>query len=245
MAKEKNKPTDAPKRVRGGVSQEVKAKSLVPLKPGVNIAQLLGVKVATRTKKDDTVEPVLVLHFGDKNAEREFYHTIWCVSEDWEAKGTVYTIADQCSWQDRFIAQVWNTFMGSEHHTTMSIGDYTDEEVADLELPEGIEGDVMVGWYYFFWKVAQQFTTYKKDGKPVYQTDKGTPVYVWLKIVLSNKDENELSKGNFIEIYTQGKESLLQVTAKDKITATPKPTFAQQNTTSAALNDAADMPDGF
>ena len=147
------------------------------------------------------------------------------------------------------LAQIWNTFGGTGDHARVGLGDYTDVEVKDFEFPEGIVGELLEGWYLFFWKVSKQFM-FSKDGNPIFKdakNPKGIPFH--LKLTYDKKGNLQLPKfGNVMVRYAKGKETSLQMTGKDKFTKNAPLSFAQTtapDTTSALAPQDDDLPPGF
>lgn len=238
-------------RVRGGVKKDIKSSSSVPFKVDetnkFNLAKLKEVKVDVRQRKDEDVKtPVLVFHFTDGIEEREHYHTEWAITDEWETTNNTHSVDKQIEWQDTFLAHIYNTFCGDGAHGEVGLGDYSDAEVKDIEFPEGVSGELLEGWYLFFWKVAQQFTSNAK-GKPVTVDAKGNPIVFWLKLVYDKKDNLQLPKfPNFMDRYKKGKETTLQMGRKDKYSKAPRPSTTDMpaaDTTTAISQD--DLPEGF
>lgn len=255
--KEVVKPTTR-KSTRGAIT-EAKSTSVVPLQPTeaekFPIGQLVSVSASFRKTTDDGAKPVLVFHFADGAKERQHYHTEWCLLKDSDK----FTIAEQITWQNDFIAHIWDTFMGVGSHAKAQLGAMTDEYFNAIEIPEEIsetedEEDLAarVDWYAFFYRVADQFNT-GRAGKPIYQTTKdgkAVPVVVRIKLILDNKgDYYQLPKfGNFLELWVAGKPTLLQLGKKDRITKAPAANYSQY--TNPAANPASnpaqdDLPAGF
>lgn len=245
MAKSKNRV-----RTRGGVSKEAKSKSVVPFEVSeqnkFNVAQIIKFEASVRKTENDGVVPVLVIHWADTKKEREHFHTEWAIREDVEWNGKTYDVNEQVSWQDDMLAHLYNTFAGDGAHSEAGLGEINEEKIASVELPEGLEGEAMIDWFYFFWSVADQFNN-NRDGKPIYQNKDGKPILHWVKLTYNKKDNLQIPKwGNIIDLYVKGKPTLLQMGKKDSYTKKPKvniPSAAANNFQPPATDD--NLPEGF
>ena len=106
-----------------------------------------------------------------------------------------YSIADKIAWQDEFFAHMYNTFMGTKAHSR-----------------DKISGEPPYSWKNVFEAIALSFNT-KKQGDPVYSRkidDKLQPIPIWVTLVYNKKGFTQRPIGNFIDIFHEGKETILR-----------------------------------
>jgi hypothetical protein len=140
--------------------------------------------------------PALFIHLThtDDDRMREDI-ALWPIVKDYEN----FTIKQQETKQDYVISHILGEF---------------------IEPPKGLGADA-TSWKDFFDKIADAFNK-GKEGKPVYQDEKGRSYMCRVKLVRSAKmNKVEVPRyGPFFERVVEGKVSILQVTQYDNFTAT-------------------------
>jgi len=235
----------------------------------------VGTRTIDKDKSTEKVVPVITFHFIDgPKEERQHFYTVWFVNGVWETNNKTYSVQDQNDDQDNRFAHFWDQYMGTGHCAGVDLGggvtdDYFQAIVDAGDWEEGIEHEGTEADYFLFYhKVAHQFNTGNtgvdgKPGKPIYRKyldDKGNPfkndkgeilkegvsIPVWIKLTYYKGNLDIPRWGNVMDRYVKGRETLLQMSGKDKFEPAPSAP-AHQSAASHVNNDVAedDIPAGF
>ncbi len=186
------------------------------------------INVIAETVESEKNEPYdcITFTFKEVNGQSIYSHREFAITKPFTDKsGNEHTIEEQCGWQDRVLAQLYNVYMGLNAHVDAKLGDNAESD-AD-----------------FFAKVANSFNT-NRNGKPIYQNDKAQPMPVWLKLVYVGNYVKFPSFGNFIDLYVEGKPTNLRSNKGDVFTP-PSANKPNVPPTGGAGGAAPSMPPGF
>lgn len=232
--------------VRKAVNSEINSKNYVPFvvtpEAPFNLACIEEMKMTWQTK-DDVKTPALNILFTNGTGERHLSHyeneiggAIGNLSEDLRIKA-----------QDAHFAHMYDAFMGDGAYKTAGPKAHINGTLVETpigtvvkKLPK-VEGQVEdvykvveeAEYHKFFESILNSFMT-GRGGKPIFLDTKGEPIIFWLKQVYSPKGQLQVPLfNNFIDIYEEGKECLLNIDPMHDLVRKPE---IAQNITNAAIN---------
>jgi hypothetical protein len=218
---------------RNGVSKDASAGKDTPFpvtfENYYHLAKLVNVVV--NEGEDRSGNPSLTLDFHFKSPDDKFTFT----HRDFPVKDGDNRADDKLGWQDDRMAHIYNTFAGENAHAKgKGIGQFEAED-------DGWEGNKL-----FFEALAKDFNGKGKEAKPVYQDEKGEPIYFWLKMTYGNNGYLQLPFPNFMQKYVEGEECILQRGGKE-IFEKPRPSIPGAGGASPAANITPNksIPKGF
>lgn len=189
-----------------------------------HLAHLVNVTSETVESEKSEAYDCITFTFKEVGGQSIYSHREFAITKPFTDKsGNEHSIEEQCGWQDRVLAQLYNVYMGLNAHV-------------DAKLGDGAESDAD-----FFAKIANAFNT-NRNGKAIYQNDKSQPIPVWLKLVYVGNYVKFPSFGNFIDLFVDGKPTNLRANKGDVFTA---PSANKPNVPTGGATSTQSMPPGF
>lgn len=201
------------------------------------IAKLVEVVVGESEEKKN---PYLLFHFTDKKGKQTYFHYENFNNEPIEKKsGGEISVEELNETQDRRIAHIFNTFMGTEAHSRVNEG-----EGLGADADQTIEDDKEFA-KAFFEAIANSFNTARAGG-PVFNDAKGNPIYVWMRLVYNGGRLGFPLYPNFLDVFEQGRPTYLRTGKSDVLTPPSKGGNRSEITVDNADEPAdSGLPPGF
>ena len=169
-----------------GITADLKSTNTAAFKAGIQKGFLTSVKCEQRQNKKDETAPftVLVFSFVDLEGARKYDHVEWVVNgEDAKAK-------DKVKASNVRIKHIFESY---------------------LTFPTNGIGVTAKSWEEYFNAIVKAFETMGKDGKPIFKTEEGKFIPIWLKFTYFNNKLGFPYSPNFIEKIKEGKETTLAI----------------------------------